>query len=517
MKPNKLYITTPIYYVNDYPHIGHAYTTIAADILARWHRLQGRDVFFLTGTDEHGAKICEAAKKNNQTPQAFCDVISEGFRDAWKTLNINYTDFIRTTDRRHEAAVRKLLTVLHDKGFVYKSTYHGLYCVGCEKFMAEADLDENGCCPDHRQKPARHEEENYFFRLSAFQEPLLALLSDENDPRHIAILPRERRNEILGKIRLGLEDISISRAALPWGIPLPFDEKQTVYVWVDALINYISAVGYAGGADGGDAPSFTDLWPAGLHLMAKDILWFHSVIWPAMLMAADLPLPKKVFAHGFFTIDGDKMSKTIGNVIRPAQLTEKFGVDAARYLTVSLFPFGHDGDISWDALSDKYNVDLANNFGNLISRTVSMTQKYFSGAVPPAGDGTDLVARVQAILAEIPATMDGLEFHKTAERLQAAVTLVNQQIEQDAPWKLAKTSDPRLGPALHAYLQSSAVITLYLAPFMPDMCQKIWASFGGAAPVTEAARNYFAGGRDTLVCVGAVLANPGILFPRIQK
>ncbi len=526
MKSNRFYLTTPIYYVNDYPHIGHAYTTIAADILSRWSRLNGKNVFFLTGTDEHGAKICDAAQKNNQTPLAFCDGIVEGFRSAWKNLAIENTDFIRTTEKRHEAAVQKLLSVLHEKGFIYNNTYKGLYCVGCEKFISETDLDDTGCCPDHRQKPAHHEEENYFFKLSAFQQQLIDIISDEKHPQHIVVLPRERRNEILGKLKQGLDDISISRIALTWGIPLPFDAKQTAYVWVDALINYISAVGYGElpGADSPDAAQrindFNTWWPADLHLMAKDILWFHSVIWPAMLLAAGVALPKKIFAHGFFTIDGNKMSKTIGNVIRPDQLIEKFGVDATRYLTVSLFPFGSDGDISWDALTDKYNVDLANNFGNLISRTLSMTQKYFSGTIPPATDSApDLIDRVAKILADVPGAVDALEFHKIADRIQCAVTLVNQQIEQDAPWKMAKEANQRLGAAMNSYLQTTALITLYLVPFMPSICQKIWESFGAVEPVATAAHAYFTASvpPTTFVRSGAGILNPGILFPRIQK
>ncbi|MGA2090517.1 MAG: methionine--tRNA ligase [Endomicrobiales bacterium] len=541
MKKNTLYLTTPIYYVNDYPHVGHAYTTIATDILARWERLNGKNVFFLTGTDEHGAKICEAAQKNNQQPQTFCDGIVEGFRLAWKNLSIDNSDFIRTTDQRHETAVQKFLSVLYEKGFIYNSLYKGQYCVGCEKFISESDLDETGCCPDHKMKPAHHEEENYFFKLSAFQNQLIDILSNENHPQHIVVLPRERRNEILGKLKIGLEDISISRAALPWGIALPFDKKQTVYVWVDALINYISAIGYGSTTIGDKSDkkaqtlNFNTWWPADLHLMAKDILWFHSVIWPAMLLAAGLALPKKIFAHGFFTVDGNKMSKTIGNVIRPDQLIEKFGVDATRYLTVSLFPFGSDGDISWQALTDKYNVELANNFGNLISRTLSMTQKYFEGTVPAgelvappgAADASlhatehipDLIVRVQKILADIAESLDGLGFHKVTERIQCAITLVNQQIEQDAPWKMAKESNQRLGSVMNSYLQASALITIYLVPFMPAVCQKVWEALGMTEPVATAAQHHFTSPETagTLVRTGAVITNPGILFPRIQE
>ena len=288
----KYYITTPIYYVNDRPHIGHAYTTIAADIAARWKRLQNNEVYFLTGTDEHGAKICQSAQAKGVTPKELCDEMSGYFQQAWKLLNISNDGFIRTTDKLHEETVQMIMQKLYDKGLIYKKQYEGLYCVGCEKFIAEKDLDENGCCPDHKKKPVVQAEENYFFKLSQFNDQLIDMIENPANPNHIEVLPEQRRNEILGKLRLGLEDISISRAALDWGIPLPFDSSQTVYVWVDALINYVSAIGYKDNKE-----MFEKYWPADIHLMAKDILWFHSVIWPALLMGADIPVHKRVYAN----------------------------------------------------------------------------------------------------------------------------------------------------------------------------------------------------------------------------
>ena len=288
----KFYITTPIYYVNDIPHIGHSYTTIAADIMARWKRLNGFEVFFLTGTDEHGAKIAQAAKEKGKTPRELCDETSAKFKEAWELLNITNDDFIRTTEKRHETAVQTIVQKLFDKGLIFKNKYEALYCVGCEKFLSEKDLDENGCCPDHKKKPTLQSEENYFFKLSSFQDELLERITNPQKEGHIEIQPEERRNEIVGKLKLGLEDISISRAALEWGIPIPFDETQTAYVWVDALINYVTAAGYPSNED-----MLNKFWPADVHLMAKDILWFHSVIWPSILMGIDLPTPKNIFSR----------------------------------------------------------------------------------------------------------------------------------------------------------------------------------------------------------------------------
>ncbi|MHB8674806.1 MAG: methionine--tRNA ligase, partial [Candidatus Limnocylindrales bacterium] len=376
---SKYYVTTPIYYVNDVPHIGHAYTTVAADVLARYHRRRGDDVFFLTGTDEHGAKIAEAAAKHGVTPKQYVDEIVERFKTAWRELEVSNDFFVRTSDPHHEAGVAFFLETLYTSGDIYKGVYEGLYCVGCEQFKTEEDL-VNGLCPYHNTAPKWYSEENYFFRLSRYQDALLRALTDANDPNHYVVNPPSRLNEVLGKIRLGLSDVSISRASISWGVPLPFDPSQVVYVWVDALLNYATAIGYPD-----DPTTFRRYWPANLHLMAKDILWFHAVLWPAMLIAAGLKPAREVFAHGFFTIGGQRMSKTLGNVIAPSDLVAAFGADAARYLLLTDFPFGSDGDVNLDGFVQRYNAELANDLGNLLNRTTSMVNRYYGGQIPTPG------------------------------------------------------------------------------------------------------------------------------------
>ncbi|MDR0977553.1 MAG: class I tRNA ligase family protein [Endomicrobium sp.] len=510
----KFYITTPIYYVNDIPHIGHSYTTIAADIMARWKRLNNFDVFFVTGTDEHGAKIFETAKGNGKSPQDLCDEMSSKFKQAWKLLNISNDEFIRTTENRHVAAVEKIVQALFDKGLIFKKKYKGMYCIGCERFYAKKDLDEKGCCHFHKTKPVLQTEENYFFKLSSFQNALLERITNINHKEHINIQPEERRNEIIGKLKLGLEDISLSRSALKWGIPLPFDKSQTVYVWIDALINYITAAGYPN-----DKIRFEKYWPADVHLMAKDILWFHSVIWPAVLMGAELPLPKTIYSHGFFTLNGTKMSKSLGNVISPQELVDRYGIDAARYLVVTLIPFGPDGDISWQGLTLKYNTDLANNLGNLFSRTIKMAEKNFNMKIPNVTADLKLAKKVTCILKDnFAPNMDNLQLHKAAEILQNAVTLINKQIEADAPWKLAKTDINKLGVCIYSYLQAADIVSMYLFPFMPATAEKIWNITGATGNINDIAKKYFADGKipdEGFSVPGACLKNPGILFPRL--
>jgi len=503
----KFYLTTPIYYVNDKPHIGHAYTTVAADVLARWKRLCGGDVFFLTGTDEHGAKICQAAEKAGNSPKKFCDTISAEFRGEWKNLKITNDYFIRTTDEKHEKAVQKFLSALHASGAIEKGRYEGLYCVGCEKFIAENDLVD-GCCPDHKQKPVKQSEENWFFRLSEHQKTLLDIISNEHDPR-IKIFPLERRNEIIGKLKaLTLENISISRSNLEWGVPLPFDPGQTAYVWVDALLNYITAIGY-----GEDSGLFKKLWPADLHLMAKDILWFHSVIWPAMLLALKLPLPQRVFAHGFFTINGDKMSKTLGNVILPKEMTEKFGADASRYLLLSLFPFGSDGDISWKALTDKFNTDLANNLGNLVSRTLTMVDKYFEGKIPTPNSSPSIEEMINIV--DFNNYFDNLQFTFIFEAIQKHLNHANQHIESSAPWKMAKNNDPELSTVLFELLSMIKVAAMAVYPFMPELAGNIWAQIGSDDDIEKETKIFFQGGKTASPKPGNATKKSAPLFPRI--
>ncbi|OGS23512.1 MAG: methionine--tRNA ligase [Elusimicrobia bacterium RIFOXYB2_FULL_50_12] len=511
----KYYITTPIYYVNDTPHIGHAYTTVAADVMARWQRIHGRDVYFLTGTDEHGAKIAQAAAKAGKTPLEFCNAISGEFMAAWKALDITNTSFIRTTDPRHESAVRLFLQKLHDSGAIYKKKYEGLYCVACEKFIAPQDLNEDLCCPDHRQKPVTQSEENYFFRLSAYRERLLESIKNG----HIEILPAERRNEIIGKLDAQpLEDISISRATLEWGIPLPFDSSQTAYVWVDALLNYITALGFET-----DSEDYRKFWPADTHLMAKDILWFHCVIWPAMLLAGGIPLPGRIFAHGFFTINGQKMSKSIGNVIRPADLTTRFGVDATRYLILSLFPFGADGDISWENLTGRYNSDLANNLGNLVNRTLDMLEKFSAKTIPAPDHATYPSETSGLMLSQLAGAEDALEqfeFHRYIQLLQSAIDLANRHIQNTAPWKMAKENNPALPTVLFNLAAHLRIIALYLYPFMPKTAAGIWQQLGAPEPLETAATGFFCAGteKDSLVlpAAGTATSKGGIMFPRIK-
>jgi methionyl-tRNA synthetase len=505
----KFYITTPIYYANDLPHIGHDYTTVAADVLARWYRMTGREVFFLTGTDEHGAKIVQAAEKAGKKPKEFVDGISAEFKNDLKLLDITNDSFIRTTDPVHEKVVSEFFAKLHADGKIYKKKYEGLYCVHCEKFLSPGDLNEDLCCPDHKVKPVTQSEENWFFKLSEYQDRLVKLLSDENDPGHLAVYPLERRNEIIGKLKTGLQDISISRASLKWGIPMPFDREQVFYVWVDALLNYISAIGIFG-----DRKKFDELWPADLHLTAKDILWFHAVIWPAMLLAYGLRPPKKLFSHGYFTINGDKMSKTLGNVIRAKELVGRFGVDATRYLLLLQVPFGSDGDVSFQAMTERYNTDLANNLGNLVSRTLTMMEKYLGGIVPEGAGGTAF--GMEEELSPVPGMFDRLEFNRIAEQIQKAIDKANRNIESSAPWKMAKQNDPALAGLFYGLLRSIGTISIHLAPFMPGVSQKIWESIGQAGNVTAAASDYFAGKAVSYPVKGNKISKPAILFPRIQ-
>jgi methionyl-tRNA synthetase len=403
---------------------------------------------------------------------------------------------------------------LFDKNLVFKKKYEGLYCIGCEKFYALKDLDENGCCFLHKIKPILQSEENYFFKLSFFQNALYKRITDSNHKEYMEIQPEERKNEIVGKLRLGLEDISFSRITMEWGIPLPFDKKQTTYVWIDALINYVTGIGYPV-----DLEKFQKYWPVDMHLMAKDILWFHSIIWPAILMGLELPLPKKIYSHGFFTLNGSKMSKSLGNVISPNKLVDKYGVDAARYLIVTVMPFGPDGDISWQKLTLKYNTDLADNLGNLISRTIRMAEKYFNLHIPQTTLDLKLITKIATILDKTFAKyMNNMEFNKAAESLQNAVTLVNRQIEVDAPWKLTKEDINKLALCIYNYLQIIDIIAIHLLPFMPGISKKIWWITGASGDINNIAKNYFV---DAIIpengfsIKNAQLHNVGILFPRI--
>jgi len=454
----KFYITTPIYYVNDKPHIGHAYTTIAADVLARYYRQKEYDVFYLTGTDEHGAKVAESAVEAGQKPQAFADQNSELFRKSFNELNISNDYFIRTTDKRHEESVRKFMQKLFDQGDIYEGTYEGLYCVGCEKFITDKELVD-GLCPDHKKPPAKVKEKNYFFKLSKYLPQIKELIAKDK----ILVRPEGRKNEVLGFFKQGLEDFSVSREKVKWGIALPFDDRQKTYVWVEALQNYISAVGY-----GDNKEDFAKWWPAEVHLMAKDIIKFHAIYWPALLIAAGEKPPQQVYVHGFFSLDGKKMSKSLGNVIDPSELIKEFGVDATRYLLLSQFPFGQDGDIKRSLFKEKYNADLANNLGNLVSRVLNMIEKYCDGKIPKQVPSP-------VYLKSIKERIEDLKFDQALKEVWQAIAKVNQTIDENEPWNLAKDANKK--QQLEDLLSQLASFLFDLAkvirPFMPSAGEKI--------------------------------------------
>lgn len=457
---NKFYITTPIYYVNDVPHIGHAYTTVAADVLARyWKQKIGKDnVFFLTGTDEHGVKVAQAAKESGKTPKEFADFVVPRFQEAWKLLGIEYDHFIRTTDPKHEAVAQEVLQKIYDNGHIYEGVYEGFYCEGCEKFLTEDDL-VNGKCPLHPNKePVHQKEKNYFFKLSAFREKLIKTFEDKD----YKILPETRRNEVLGKLKDELKDVSMSRAGVSWGIPIPWNKEQTIYVWVDALFNYYSATRFLK-----DRRLF---WPSDLHLIGKDILWFHTVIWAALLLAADLPLPRKVFAHGFFTINGQKMSKSLGNVISPGKLVEKFGADATRYLLLSEFPFGEDGDFSFDKLISRYNADLANGVGNLVSRVAKLAEKSgeeFEISIPSISDKKHQ---------SHSSLIENLQFYEVINFANEKIARANKYIDESRPWD-QKGIGQRT--TLEHLVREIIECAYLLKPILPQTAQKIEKQFSG--------------------------------------
>jgi methionyl-tRNA synthetase len=487
------YITTPIYYVNDVPHIGHAYTTIAADVLARYHRLRGDDVFFLTGLDEHGQKVQQAAAKAGVNPQTHCDRLAPHFQNLWKKLNISNDGFIRTTDSPHQAIVQRTLQSLYDKKLIYRAEYTGWYCTFDERFWTEKDVvclgappAEERFCPDCRRPVERLSESNYFFRMGQYQDRLLQYI--EAHPEFIR--PESRRNEVLGFLRTQtLGDLSISRpkSRLSWGIELPFDRDYVTYVWFDALVNYLSGPDYLL-----QTPSLTHYWPANVHLVGKDILTTHAVYWSTMLMALELPLPQTIFAHGWWTVNGEKMSKSRGNVVDPSALVDKFGADAFRYFLLREVPFGQDGDFSVEALARRTNSDLANGIGNLLSRTLTMIERYCGGTIPEVPEGyaeqggdqyRHLLAAKDRVLA-LGQQLDGLvkdfAFHELLLHITSRVTDVDIALENHEPWKLAK--DPEKRRELYVVLYTAAeclrIVSLYLYPFMPDTAQRITEQLG---------------------------------------
>ncbi len=515
------YVTTPIFYVNDVPHIGHAYTEVAADVLARWHRQAGDDTWLLTGTDEHGQKILRTATANGATPQEWADRLVES---AWKplldTITIANDDFIRTTEPRHEVNVQKFLTTLYDAGFIYTGEYEGAYCVGCEEYKQPSDLvvgtgeyEGQQVCAIHSKPVESLHEKNYFFRMSDFEQRLLDLYEARPD----FVQPESARNEVIQFVKQGLADLSISRSTFDWGIKLPWDETHVVYVWFDALLNYITATGY-----GQDEANFARRWPA-THIVGKDILRFHAVIWPAMLMAAGIDVPKQVYGHGWLLVGGEKMSKSKLTGIAPSDITDTFGSDAFRYYFMSAITFGQDGSFSWEDLSARYHAELANGFGNLASRALAMVGKYFDGAVPAPGDYAPadkaIIDVVAAAAVEADAAIETLAIHDAISSIWTIVDALNGYITEQEPWALAKdpANAPRLATVLYTVTEGLRALAVLLSPVMPLSTQKLWNALGVEASLgalaAQPVRN--AGTWGQLV-PGTALGTLEPLFPRIE-
>jgi methionyl-tRNA synthetase len=506
----RFYVTTPIYYINAEPHLGHTYTMVIADTLARFRRARGDEVFLVTGTDEHGDKIADMAKANGEEPQAYADRVSPLFRQAWDACGFHYDHFVRTTDPQHEAVVQEILARVHANGDIYFSRYGGLYCTGCERFLTEKELVD-GKCPDHQRAPTLIEEENYFFRMSNYLDRVLAHFESQPD----SIVPERYRNEVLAMLKSGgIGDLCISRpkSRLEWGIELPFDRNYVCYVWFDALISYVSALRAHGDA------SFDALWPQAHHVMAKDILKPHAVFWPTMLMALGLPLYHKLVIHGYWLRGESKMSKSLGNVIRPLDMKARFGIDALRYFLLREMAFGQDATFSEDAFITRVNADLANNLGNLVSRTLSMLQRYFQGNVQPlgelTGDDRQLVDIFTEAYGEVPKLTAELSFHRALESLWRAIDQANKYIVVTAPFTLFKdpAQHPRVGSILHHLLEALYATAVLLAWFLPETSGNILRLIAQAAPATLPSElawgTHFAAGHTTQA--------PVALFPRIE-
>lgn len=517
------YVTTPIFYVNDAPHIGHAYTEVACDVLTRWHRQRGEDAFLLTGTDEHGEKVLRTALGNHTDPKSWTDkLVSESWLPLLETIDINNQDFIRTTETRHEVAVQKFLQDLYDKDFIYQGSFEGNYCVGCEEYKNDGDLiDGQGefegirVCAIHSKPVEQLNETNYFFKLSEFQERLLKHYED--NPTFIQ--PASAKNEVVSFVRQGLSDLSISRSKerFDWGIDIPWDSEHITYVWFDALLNYITAIGY-----GSDQEKLDSLWPADVQVVGKDILRFHAVIWPAMLMAAGLEPPKQVFGHGWLLVGGEKMSKSKLTGISPNQITDSFGSDAFRYYFMKAIGFGSDGSFSWEDLSARYNSELANGFGNLASRTVAMVNRYFDGVIPAPGDYSeaDLQVRDVATAATLDAdkAIDAIAPNEAIAKIWTLVDELNNYITTQEPWVLAKdpADQERLATVLYTSLEGLRSLAVLLAPIMPKATTRLWASIGtGLGSLDQ--QLIASAGQWGLLKPGQKLAELEALFPRVEE
>ena len=510
------YVTTPIYYVNDAPHIGHAYTTVAGDVLTRWHRQKGESVWFLTGTDEHGQKVLNTANSNNVKPQDWCDrLVESAWKPTWQHLNIANDDFIRTTEPRHMERVQRFLSGLKDQGHIYSGKYEGPYCIGCEEFKLPGDLDE-GKCKIHGRPVEMVSEENWFFRLSAFVPQLLQHYKDHPE----ACEPTSARNEVIAFLEGGVQDLSISRSTFDWGIPVPWDTKQVIYVWFDALLNYATAVGLgdAPGTEGGE--KFAQTWPADVQLVGKDILRFHAVIWPAMLMAAGLPVPGKVFAHGWLLVGGEKMSKSKLTGIAPSDITDHFGVDAFRYYFLRAIPFGTDGSFSWEDMSARYTSELANDFGNLASRLIAMIEKYCEGEIPAVAHDEALSAALIATVATADSAISALDFQGGINSIMEFCKRVNGYVTEQAPWVLAK--DPANKIALDQVLYNTAesirALAVLLHPIMPATTQILWQSIGANETMGDISKQKVSDiAKWGQLPAGSKVIKGAVLFPRLEE
>ena len=510
MEKKPFYITTPIYYPSGNPHIGHCYTTVACDSIARYRRMQGYDVMFLTGTDEHGLKIEQKAAEKGVTPKEYVDEVVKTFKKLWSYMNISYDRYIRTTDDYHIETVQKIFKALYDKGYIYKGEYKGKYCTPCESFWTESQLDENGCCPECHREVTEAKEEAYFFKMSPFAERIEKLLTETD-----YLQPKTRATELVNNfIKPGLEDLCVSRTTFKWGIPVTFDDKHVVYVWIDALSNYISALGFWNE----QYNDFDKFWPADVHMVAKDIMRFHAIVWPAMLMALDLPLPKHLAVHGWITFNGQKMSKSLGNVVDPFILGERYGADAIRYHILREMALGADSSFSNEIMINRINSDLANGLGNLVSRTVAMADKYFGGTLPAdreAGDfDAELIAEAKGLVAKVDEFMDNTQINNALAEIFKVVSRANKYIDETAPWVLGKdeSKKARLATVLYNLLETIRIVSTLLSNFMPTTMPKVWEQIGAA----ESDITYENAGKFGVLPADVTVHRGEIIFPRID-